>query len=638
MQYAHAMVYKEYKPQVASSVDVAVLESMPTYLEGLPANDALELLTLVAWPCRTVEGAGKVLGFVMPAIPSHFFLEMKKAGGLSTGLGEFQHLLNGNDFLARREINLTDQHRYELIGELAAALAVFHRHGIAVGDISPKNLLFSLAPHTRVYFIDCDAMRFRGRSVTQQLETPDWEVPIGEELATPESDRFKLGLMALRLLVSDQTTRDITQLPRTVPQAVADLITQSLSATPSQRPTPTRWAKPAIAAAQAASTRFPRTRTTPAVAARPTPSNLTTITHPTGAPPVVAPIARNNPTVQTPRRPGWFARRTSRAKLGLAAIGILSLIVIGNSVGGSGTDGTTTTASSTAPTARTTRTPVQPIATATASPASQTDADIRTGVLEALERASITTVRVSVTDGVVTLRGSAAEEEVERSTAVAGGVSGVVRVANLMVPTDAPTPEPTLPADSVVQEAIRLAADFAARLAAGDWDDVRRYDIDLREQSDQQLERGYGMLNRNWVVPIQSNRSGQLVELRILLVAHETVNGIQETNPFCLTWVVDTANRSVDQTGQDSVQIFGPTQRPKGWVTPSLALDEWAPICFLESRSASADTDSGDARPDAARPPRIDQVGPDHYCIAQNAEYPYLHEASGVCHANPIGK
>lgn len=35
MQYASSLVFKQYKPNVAESLDVSVLESMPTYLESL---------------------------------------------------------------------------------------------------------------------------------------------------------------------------------------------------------------------------------------------------------------------------------------------------------------------------------------------------------------------------------------------------------------------------------------------------------------------------------------------------------------------------------------------------------------------------------------------------------------------------
>ena len=226
MQYASSLVYKEYKPTVLAGLNVAVLEAMPAYLETLPFTDGIELLSLTAWPCRLVEDRDVVKGFVMPAIPDEFFLTMNKTSGASKEKGEFQHLLNSESFIARRNIPLTDQRRYELLAETAKALSVLHRHNVSVGDLSPKNLLFSFSPVTKVFFIDCDAMRFQKNSVVQQLETPEWEVHAAnprEELATPASDSYKLGLLALRLLVGHQSTRDPNQLPASAPKPIKPL-------------------------------------------------------------------------------------------------------------------------------------------------------------------------------------------------------------------------------------------------------------------------------------------------------------------------------------------------------------------------------------------------------------------------------
>jgi serine/threonine protein kinase len=261
MQYAASLVFKRYKPEVAGSLDATVLESMPAYLESLPFSEGIELLSLTAWPCRLVDAGGTVAGFVMPAIPDRFFMQMRKSSGVSREAAEFQHLLNDENFLARRQLGLTDRLRYELLREAARALSVFHRHGIAVGDLSPKNLLFAYHPEPAVYFIDCDAMRFRGRSVMPQVETPGWEVRAvspHEELATIGSDAYKLGLLALRLLTGAQDGRDPARLPRTVPAPVRQLITAALSTDPARRPRPADWITPLDTAATAASTQPPQ--------------------------------------------------------------------------------------------------------------------------------------------------------------------------------------------------------------------------------------------------------------------------------------------------------------------------------------------------------------------------------------------
>jgi serine/threonine protein kinase len=247
MQYASSLAFKAYKPGVLDALDISVLEAMPSYLESLRFSDGMELLSRAAWPCRLVEQAGSVLGFVMPAIPPHFFINMRLTAGEARVLGEFQHLLNSPDFLRRRQIELSDQQRCELVTAIAASLEIFHRHGIAVGDLSPKNTLFSLKPQPAVFFIDCDAMRFQGRSVAPQLETPGWEVRAvnpTEELGTPEADSYKLALLALRLFAGDQGTRDVGRLPQSMPGDVRQLIRAGLSRSPRDRPIPSDWTRP----------------------------------------------------------------------------------------------------------------------------------------------------------------------------------------------------------------------------------------------------------------------------------------------------------------------------------------------------------------------------------------------------------
>ena len=150
--------------------------------------------------------------------------------------------------LEARGINIDDAHRYTLLREVASALAFLHKHGVCVGDISPKNLLFSLTPHEAVYFIDCDAMRINGVSALPQVETPGWETPAGEELATIYSDTYKLGLLALRLLVGDHDTKNPpTSRPPHRPPCARSSPTPSPTRhnnAHSPKPGPTSWATP----------------------------------------------------------------------------------------------------------------------------------------------------------------------------------------------------------------------------------------------------------------------------------------------------------------------------------------------------------------------------------------------------------
>jgi len=189
--FARSMVYKEYKRATLASLDVSALAAMPEFLESLSYGDGAELVAMAAWPCRVVEDGGVTTGFVMPAIPDEFFCDFWTSNAVvpSKVMAEFQHLLNDPQVVAARfgGTGVSDRQRYELLREAASALSFLHERGVCVGDVSPKNLLFSLSPEAAVYFVDCDAMRVRGVSLSPQVETPGWGCRRGRRrrLCTP---------------------------------------------------------------------------------------------------------------------------------------------------------------------------------------------------------------------------------------------------------------------------------------------------------------------------------------------------------------------------------------------------------------------------------------------------------------------
>jgi eukaryotic-like serine/threonine-protein kinase len=238
-RFAASMVYKEYKSQTLAEIDFTALAALPALVEdSLSYAEGERLISFAAWPCALVENTSAITGFVMPAIPEQFFIPLTTVKGVSTSTAEFQHLLNDASVLVARGIDINDAQRYTLLREVASALAFLHKHGVCVGDISPKNLLFSLTPREAVYLIDCDAVRINGISALRQVETPGWEAPAGEELATIYTDTYKLGLLAVRLLAGSQDTANPDHLPSTTPNLLRQIITDTLKPQPDRRPLP----------------------------------------------------------------------------------------------------------------------------------------------------------------------------------------------------------------------------------------------------------------------------------------------------------------------------------------------------------------------------------------------------------------
>lgn len=242
------LVYKEYRQDIASGLDESILLSMIDYIKTIPQRDALRIISICSWPLFLVEDGspGRTAGFLMPRVPSKFDgLQIRTVKGPTSTIGEIQHLLNSEDQLRKRySLSLTEGLRYNLLSKVASALSTLHQRQIVVGDLSPKNLLFSLNPSCEVYFLDADAMRFQGRSALPQVETPGWSIAEAypsETLATTSSDIYKLGLLALRLLLGSQNASQNQSLPTSIPRPVRSLIQESLSRMSHNRPSLKEW-------------------------------------------------------------------------------------------------------------------------------------------------------------------------------------------------------------------------------------------------------------------------------------------------------------------------------------------------------------------------------------------------------------
>jgi serine/threonine protein kinase len=337
-KFAASMVYKEYKTQARGGIDFRALAAMPALVEdSLSYAQAERLVSIAAWPCALVEDGGASTGFVMPAIPDEFFIPLKTVKGVSNTTAEFQHLLNHSSVLAARGIAVDDAQRYALLREVASGLVFLHKHGVCVGDISPKNLLFSLTPHAAAFFIDCDAMRINGVSALPQVETPGWEVPAGEELATIYSDAYKLGLLALRLVAGDHDTKNLQHIPSTTPGRLRQIITDTLSKAPHQRPLPEAWTNVLGHAIEQAQHQKKTATPTPApVSAPPAPPPTPTVHsrppvgHSAPPPPPPPPIVHSRPPVAAsappPSQPASAAKIW--AAVTLAAVVIAAIVVI----------------------------------------------------------------------------------------------------------------------------------------------------------------------------------------------------------------------------------------------------------------------------------------------------------------------
>lgn len=204
---------KEYHHGVRSQVDVRELRRLINRTKVMAAADRQLISQSAAWPLAPVVDAGRCVGFVMPEAPSRFYSPI----GRRHRLLELQFLLHPvKPMWASLALPSADLRR-ELAKCYARYFQALHRYDVIVGDVSMKNFLWTLQGGADVFALDCDGYRLNGHHpVVPQPQTPDWEDrSLQAGRATLDSDRYKLALLVLRILLADPYVRpqDVAHLP-----------------------------------------------------------------------------------------------------------------------------------------------------------------------------------------------------------------------------------------------------------------------------------------------------------------------------------------------------------------------------------------------------------------------------------------
>ena len=329
--------------------DARGLEEIVAFPDQLHRNNRDWLMGISSWPWAIAMDNGAVRGFLMRVVPEIYrFNFMTVTQGSKAKLSTVEFLLNPDDYISRSGISISEKDRLNLLAALAEAMSRLHSLGVVIGDVSPKNLLFNLNSYASCFIIDCDAVALHGQNALNQVDTPGWEVPPGEEKGTEASDSYKFGLLAIRLFARDQDSQDASAISALSPE-LGRLATLSQHDHTLSRPAPGSWVGAIQSAASSASSAYASqafTATQPVGAASQAPQygaqNLSRPPH--------GPAAGTRPRpVPSPRSRGRGGKI-----LGLAGAALAALVAIivgvsaanhntasnvsqtGNSAGGSG--------------------------------------------------------------------------------------------------------------------------------------------------------------------------------------------------------------------------------------------------------------------------------------------------------------
>lgn len=339
-----SLVYKEYLPNVPYEGDV--LYDMVCFRQLLDPAGRAFLDDRLTWPMVLVYRGDTptdprpsrnrrttLTGFLMRRVGPEHELHSPVLNGVKQQAMEF--LLNDDSYSAHIGLPVDDAQRLELLLDLARTVDRLHGHGVAVGDLSPKNVLFTLRGQARCLLIDCDSMRYRGKDVLTQVDTPDYEVPAAEKAtATAATDSYKFGLLAARVFNRSQDSRDLAAL-RAVSTQLANLASRAQNQDPQRRPGLAEW----IPVLELEHDRVKRTAPAPAPAAVvPDPQAWQP---PAPQPPVFVPPSRPRQTTSTVNR--WVG-----GLLTALLVGIVGGYAATHMDGSAGSDGSSGSSSASA--------------------------------------------------------------------------------------------------------------------------------------------------------------------------------------------------------------------------------------------------------------------------------------------------
>jgi len=278
-ELAARSVYKQLRSP-RPLAELTSLVEFPSLLVSNGSRLAARALSSSAWPVSSVVGDDPVLavGTVMARAPAQFWLQHRDG---TKRLATLSYLATDPERIAVAYGALVPPpgapERVALVYALARLLEAWQNEPplprVVHGDLSGKNVLWSLQPAPAVYVLDCDgASVLCGPDVTgdemaggpdgrKRATTPNWDDPALPQGAPPTraSDRYMLGITFLRVvgaahfpLQGPQRTAEHVnvdlELPRSwrkVPDlpVLWELCERSLSlADVEARPSPGEWA------------------------------------------------------------------------------------------------------------------------------------------------------------------------------------------------------------------------------------------------------------------------------------------------------------------------------------------------------------------------------------------------------------
>lgn len=162
-----------------------------------------------SWPLELFGDEQRILGYTMPLAPDDAFITLRAAGREARRLLEISYL-TVKDYFRRGAISssapdFTFSDRIDLALSVCDAIRMLHGHGLVFRDVSARNMAARLTVPRSAFILDADSIVDVESARSNPITSPGWQVdPAHDPLQT---DRAKLSLLVLRLLVEDNDAR-----------------------------------------------------------------------------------------------------------------------------------------------------------------------------------------------------------------------------------------------------------------------------------------------------------------------------------------------------------------------------------------------------------------------------------------------
>jgi hypothetical protein len=201
------IVFKKYKtPRTHETARRAIQQNR--FINSLRPSDKLRLTETVTWPLALYGTETRVEGCKMQKVAKNFYFSATVGNVDKERISQVNYLIDTSWWSSpavkrvQRPDIVSPAVRIELCHEYLLTLRSLWSNGAFYGDISPRNLLWTLTPFPRVMFLEGDSIGLVADSDGDAIHTTEW-FPNPSIHDVTSRDRSLGGLLVFRILCED---------------------------------------------------------------------------------------------------------------------------------------------------------------------------------------------------------------------------------------------------------------------------------------------------------------------------------------------------------------------------------------------------------------------------------------------------